>query len=266
MVRAESLRSKAYNLWVQNPYITAKKACKELQLIYKTHGRYVNNLLSAFRSYHKFGLPQEAHPFPEHRVFEWQKVQRDDVSCGVALRSGWVEVANRNGMLVFRHPLGSVHWYREGLVRLYLKGELQLAKAKELFCRAFSWFSPEEWKKCLDVPLKEVYKKWIFEVGAPVPRFDIRQFERSHGIRIFTDGSHPTAVHVGESVPFWIDEQRQATHFLAETVQQFGTEIKEHLKLIQLWQKEAKVKRKPIILRKIKGYRQPQQSLLNWMI
>ena len=121
-------------------------------------------------------------------------------------------------------------------MRLYLRGAVQLARAKELFCRAFSWFSDEQLCRFLDVPLREESRHWTFEVGSTLPRFDIRKFNRSHGIRIFADKSHPTAVEVEESQPFWIGELREA-------VELFGLEIKEHLKLIKEWQKEARTNR-----------------------
>jgi len=152
---------------------------------------------------------------------------------------------NNNEMWVFRDDLGSVHWYKEGLVLLYLKGELKLAKVKELFCKAFSFMTQDRvfFEKYLDVPLKEVYRKWVFDMGKPVPKFDIRTFERSHGLRIFTDLSHPTSIHISEAQPFWLDEQRQATSELGGVVQQLGIEIQEHLKLIKMWQEEAKANR-----------------------
>lgn len=73
---------------------------------------------------------------------------------------------------------------------------------------------------------------WVFDVGASVPRFDIRTFERSHGLRIYTDGSHPSAIEVEETEPFWLSNFRRVT-------EQFGQEIKEHLKLIKTWRREA---------------------------
>jgi hypothetical protein len=249
MVRDDSIAKKVYDLWIENPYWTAKKICKKVELDYKQHGNYVNKLLSHFRSYHKFGSPQKAH-LPKHRVFEWENIPRSELPGEGSLSKrlkfwGWREVSNRNDMWTYKdkNGRGNVHWYKGGLVRLYLDGELRLARAKELFCRAFSWMKPQELSKYLDVPLKEVYKKWTFEMGVPIPRFDIRTFERSHGIRIFADESDPRAIHVGESTPFWIDEQRQATAELSETVKQFGLEIQEHMKLIKLWQKEAKQQR-----------------------
>lgn len=258
--RGESIRKKVYEAWVQNPYFTATKICRKLHLKYKKHGNYVNKLLSEFRSYHKLGLPLGPQKLPHKRVFVWENVPRS-LFCGVrvvgrefeseghlraAMRlCGWSEVANRNQMWVFRDDLGAVHWYKGGLVRLYLRGALQLAKAKELFCRAFSWLGDEELAKYLDVPLREKSKHWVFELGAPVPRFDIRKFERSHGIRIFADGSHPTAVEVEETEPFWIGELREVTRA-------FGEEIKAHMELIKEWQKEAKARREQGLWNRIK--------------
>jgi hypothetical protein len=271
MVTGVSIRKRVLEGWIKNPYLTPKKLCYDLQLDYKVHGRYVKKLLSEFRGYYTFGSPQKGHVFPEHRVFEWENIPRSllpVVASEVSLRSlGWVPVANRNNMWVFRDPRGTVLWYKEGLVRLYLRGELQLAKAKELFCKAFGWFDGNDLRKYLDVPLKEAYKKWTFDLGSPVPRFDIRQFERSHGLRIFTDGSHPTSIHVGESLPFWIDEQREATKEFGQVVQQFGIEIKEHLKLIRLWQEQATTMRLKSLKRKLKKAEPPsQKSLLEWML
>ena len=262
-----SIRKNLYNLWAYNPYLTPKKACEQLQLDYKHHGNYVKKLLSEFRSYYSFGSPQEALRCPHRRVFVWERVVGDRVE---ALKGGWVEVANKNGMFVFRHDLGSVHWYRNGLVRLYLRGSVQLARAKELFCKAFSWFSNEEFKKYLDVPLREESKHWVFDLGAPVPRFDIRKFERSHGLRIYNDKSHTTSIEVEETSPFWIDEWRKTNQEFGRVIGQFGVEIKEHLKLIQEWQKEAVTRigvYAPRRKQRIKTTQPPiQRNLLGWML
>ena len=251
-VRVNSITEKVYEEWVKNPYATAVKICENCHFDYKQHGKYVNNLLSQFRSHCDLGLPQEPLRL-EHRTFEWSCIPREellglgDIDRRLSFhRPGWKRALdNNNEMWVFRDDLGSVHWYKEGLVLLYLKGELKLAKVKELFCKAFSFMTQDRafFEKYLDVPLREVFRKWIFEMGKPVPKFDIRTFERSHGLRIFTDLSHPTSIHVSEAQPFWLDEQRQANTELSGVVQQLGVEIQEHLKLIKMWQEEAQVNR-----------------------
>jgi len=142
-------------------------------------------------------------------------------------------------MWVFRDDRGSVHWYKGGVVRLYLRGAVQLARAKELFCRAFSWFSDEQFVEFLDCPIREELRHWVFDVGAPMPRFDIRNFEKSHGLRIFTDGSHPTSLEVEETRPLSLVQFEETIGKLDGTIDNFGVNLKEHLNLIQTWQKEA---------------------------
>jgi len=239
MVTPKSIRQQVYEKWVENPYLKPKQVCFVLELDYHIHGNYVKKLLSEYRSYHKFVLPLEPH-LPHRRVFVWENILRDLVK----LPNGWVEVVNRNKMWVYHDDSGTVHWYRGGLVRLYLKGPVMLARAKELFCSAFSFLPWDQIRKYVDVPLREESKHWVFELGAPVPRFDIRQFERSHGMRIFADKSHPTGVEVEETSPFWISEIQNSLMEFGRLHEQFAKSLEEHVKLIKEWQKEAQERRK----------------------
>lgn len=219
MVIPDSIRSRVYEKWVENPYLTAKPMCKELGLDFKYHGRYLNKMLSEFRSYHKFVRPEK--PYPSHRTFQWDGIVFDEEK---GLSYGWVKSKSRDGRLIFYGDYGSVHWYKNGCVLLYLQGPVQLARAKELFCRAFNWLKGKELSEYVDRPIHETFRKWVFELGAPVPPCDIRQFERSHGIRIFTDGSHPTGLHVSETDPFWLTELKDVQLLFAEN-------LKTHLKV-----------------------------------
>jgi len=238
LVTENSIRQRVYRKWVENPYLKPKQVCYALKLNYRKHGNYVKKLLSEFRSYHKFVLPQEAH-LPHKRVFVWDCVPRELLRRRLGLgvdepdpyrAFGWVMAANRNRMYVFRDDRGTVHWYKGGLVRLYLRGPVMLARAKELFCRAFSFLSDEELSRFVDVPLREESRHWVFDLGAPVPRFDIRKFERSHGIRIFADGSHPTAIEVEESTPFWLSK-------LEKTQELFADNIEKHVQVQEVTRK-----------------------------
>ena len=84
-----------------------------------------------------------------------------------------------------------------------MKGAVMLAQVKELFCIAFWWFSFDELNKYLDVPLREVERHWVFDIGTPGTPFTINNFMQSHGFQILVDKSHPNAVEVHETVPFW---------------------------------------------------------------
>jgi hypothetical protein len=224
-----SIRERTLTLFAGNPHLKAKKICEILRLNYREKGRYINSLLSDFKCHYDFGLPQKA-LVPHRRVFVWKNVEG---SREKALGCGWEPVKNRNGMLVFRGDGGSVHWYKGGLVRLCLRGELQLARAKELFSRAFGWFTTTRLCKYVDAPTHETTREWVFDVGSPLPRFDIRHFEGSLGIRIYSDGSHPRAVEVRETEPLWLDRFERVTD-------KFAGQIEGHLGLIKEWRKEVK--------------------------
>jgi hypothetical protein len=249
-----SIRQKVYRLWTENQCLKARQICKTLGLLYKEHGNYVNKLLSTFRSNTNFGLPldpQELHK----RIFSWENVPRQslleylcckeqDLTKEKLTTAGWIKVSNRNSMLKFPNRRGTVHWYKGGRVLIYLKKRLSLAQAKELFSRAFNWLDGKTLSRYLDVPLREESRHWVFEVGETLPRFDVPKFKASHGIRVYSDKSHPKAVEVEETIPFWIDEFRDVAESFGETVNHFGIEIEEHMKLIRQWQKEAISRRK----------------------
>ena len=245
----DSIRQKVFCLWTENQCLKARQICENLGLLYKQHGNYVNNLLSTFRSNTNLGLPLEAQEL-HRRIFSWEHVPRQsllehlcceeqDLSKEKLAKVGWRKSSNKNSMLRFSNWRGTVHWYKGGRVLLYLKKPLLLANAKELFSRAFNWFDGKTLSKYVDVPLREESRHWVFEVDKPVPRFDIRKFKASQGIHIYSDKSHPKAVEVEETIPFWIDELRDVAQSFGKTVAQFGVEIKEHMKLIREWRKEA---------------------------
>ena len=223
----------------KTPHAKPKAICKLLGLDYKKHGQYINTLKSQFNSNHVFDSPQ----IPQKRIFEWECIVEDfDWRMKYRKRAvrklyGWVKPMQpqRNPFLIFRGDYGTVHWYKSGKVLLYLRGQVQLARVKELFSKAFSFLPDEMLTSYLDLPLRCVSRKMIFEMGKKVPRFDIRFYEKSHGMRIFADGSHPTSIHVVETNPFWLGELENVTDKLAN-------EIKEHLALIQDYREEAKAR------------------------
>lgn len=242
-----TLKNLIYGLWVQNPHLTASKICqilrkeqKDWHVYYQNHGGYINKLLSEFRSYPKLGSPQRPlNPSLHRRVFVWEFLSRDYYLKENG--GGWQDVDNQNGMMVFRHEhLGSVHWYKGGKVILYLRGELSLNHVKELFCEAYRSVLPHKvLMKYVEADLRfnETERHWVFDLGVPIPRFEIPHFVRSHGMGIGADGSHPTGIEIRESKPFWIGE-------VYGTLELFAEQIKSHLELIETWKKEAETRAK----------------------
>ena len=235
-----SIRQQVFKMLREVPHAKPQFICKRLGLDYKKHGKYINTLKSNFNSNYKIGSPQ----IPHRRIFVWECVVEDfDTRIFYRKRAihklyGWKPVMQpqRNPFLIFRGDHGTIHWYKSGKVLLYLRGRVQLARVKELFSEGFSFLSDEHLNRYLNAPLRTESRKMTFDVGKEIPRFDIRYYEKSHGIRVFTDGSHPTSVHVLETEPFWLGGLENVTDKLAH-------EIEEHLALIQDYRKEAKERR-----------------------
>ena len=229
----DTIKQRALALFQQNQKIKAKQACSKLNLPYDEKGKLINNYLSEFRYHLKFGnIPSEPKSLPHWRKWVWNSVVFSEEAHSRALCCGWRESRNRNGMLVFSGGLGSVEWFRNGTVLVLVKGSSHLGRAKTLFCRAFSFLSDDELKVLCSGSLREFGRHWVFDQEKEMPRFEIDQFRKSHGLRIFSDRSHPTAVEVEELEPIYLQGFIEAQNKLAEN-------IRAHLDLIDAYRKEA---------------------------
>jgi len=227
-----SIRKAVFEILEENPYLLRQKIIEVLREKYgivNVNKQTISNYKQDFKRHTPIlGLPLE----PYKRVFRWENVSGDRER---ALGCGWFRAKNRNGMLVFRHPFGSVHWYENGSVYLYLSSSFKrtnwLARVKSLFCKAFEFLmNLELLLSYVEGHPKEVGRHMVFDIGAPMPRFKIDYYEKSHGLTIYSNGSHPTAVEVSETIPIWL--------------KQFEEQIKEHLKLIKMFQAESEARRK----------------------
>lgn len=204
----------------------------------------IKNYKQAFlESNHQKALPLR----PHRRVFEWFvsrsfEFEKAALSPDPGRKGIWRVVENKGRtMMIFRYPFGVVHWYKNGKVLVYLQGEFSWAKVKEVFSRAFlGVLGKKELVEQLDAPVKEVGKHWVFQVGQTLPRFEIRQFEKGHGLRIYTDGSHPTAVEVAETEPFWLNR-------MDDIANSFQESMNEHLKIIEIFRKESESRSKQLL-------------------
>lgn len=230
-----SIKKQVLTVWMEKPFFKPKKICHILRLDYQQHGNYVRNLLSQFRCNQNLAYPKK--PILHKRSFVWFGVGWGFAPKGETLKNfGWRQSCNQNGHWVFKSVDGSVQWFKNGTVMLHLKGELLVARAKELFSKAFGWFPKDLLVKFLDVPMREHRRHWVFEVGSPLPRFYIDRFKASHGLAFYSDGSHPTSVEVEETQPFWLGSLENVCNGLAGN-------IKAHLELIEIWKREAEQRR-----------------------
>jgi len=218
---------------MQNPRITPKQACLQLRISYHKHGHTVRTYLSEFRcQYENSAGAYWAKNLPHWRRWEWNKVEMTEQRLSEALSNGWRNVKNKNGMRQFKSSEGSVQWYPGGSVVICLRGSSNLGRAKGLFCLAFSWLSDSEKLSLCEGSFREVGRHWVFDQEKPMPRFSINQFQKSHGLRIYSDGSHPTAIEAEETVPLYLQNIITAQNLLAQN-------LRSHLELIENWKREA---------------------------
>lgn len=242
-----STRKAVFNILEQNKDL---KPSQIIEILKKDFG-VTNPNKQTIRNYKaewKKGTLCYASPLrPHRRVFEWLVV-RSKRRENKALDRGWNIVSNRNQMMVFRGDAGSVHWYPKGKVLLYLRGQAMMSKAKELFCRAF-WnvIGKNETLKSVSAPVREIGRHMVFDLGHKLPKFEIRYYEKSHGIRIFSDGTHPTAVEVAETEPFWLNRLDDMADVFSETGESFKESMDRHLSAIGTFEEESKIRNKELI-------------------
>lgn len=135
-------------------------------------------------------------------------------------------------MLVFRDKLGSVQWFESGTANVLPKGSSNLADAKTLLCRAFTWLDNLELSSLCEGSPREIGRHWVFDVGVDLPRFKLPFFRKTHGLTIKSDGSHPGKLEVVETVPLYLQETNNTLSLFAEN-------IRAHLELIRVLTIEA---------------------------
>lgn len=157
--------------------------------------------------------------------FNWQishnrNRERLRSKCGISL--GW----HRNGTVVFRfkgfRPQGH-------LLTAFIQSFLDVVIASGL--------NEIEAINYLQALFKEYYRTISFhstiETGQILPKTKINDFKKSHGIIIkLGDGSHPTAVEIEQTEPFWFNK-------IEEIIDNLGIQIDSHLNLIKLWREES---------------------------
>jgi len=209
-------------------YVTTKDICEEIGLDYETNKNYVRKeRCVAQNRYTVTVMEHDSH----RNKFVWQLPEwrhYKDTMEEAEFHYGWN--FSKHNKLWFYHDstLGSILWHNTDRVELFLRGSPQLAKAKQLFNNGF-------FRNHLVDDFKEVdrvfnigrieTKHHTFEIGEKLPRFQIDYFAGSHGLTLYTDGSHPESLEVSETKPFWLDE-------LYEIKDGFKTDMAEHMTLL----------------------------------
>ena len=246
-----NLKEQALKLYMENPYHTPKSLCESMNLDHAVHGATMRTYLWEFKRQFKNGSLQISHNFPvrHRRVFEClEKVVLSEERETVALCHDWKLSSNRNRMLLFKGLNGSVVWYRNGHVLIYLQGKAPLARALELFWAAFEFLGDKECDRVSKLVIPRSRHN-VFCFGVPLPRMDIRYYEPSYGLRLVVDGSHPDSLEVIESQPLLLQPILKTVYGLVENQKVFSENLRSHAdyaknmnEVAHTWKKEAETR------------------------
>jgi len=235
-----NLKEQALRLYLENPYHTAKSLCQIMELDYSTYGHTLRTYIWEFKRQLKNGSLQSSHnnqPVSHRRVFECLlKVDLSEEREKAALKVGWKKTSNRNRMLRFKGLNGSVVWYRNGHVLIFLQGMAPLARALELFWAGLGFLGDKECDR-LSKMVVSVRRHTFFDFGIPFPRFDIRYYEATLGLRLVSDGTHPKGFEAIETEPFWLNR-------LDEVADKFGRHMDRHEHLVNTLAEESEARRR----------------------
>ncbi len=130
-----SVRQRISELLSRNPLLTAKNLCKLLGLSYESHGAYVNNCKSIWRSNYN---NEHGSKCSIHAWRGWCYVP-SGLDKNKAVSQGWLVSRARNRWLLWKDRLGRLQWFETGRVNLYVRKPANLGRVYQLICNGFSF-------------------------------------------------------------------------------------------------------------------------------
>jgi len=132
-------------------------------------------------------------------------------------------------------------WYQDGTVQFRFKGSRSKSDLLAAFSQAF-WLvlrgAGNSEMRLADF-LRALFKARyipgpvhrVFDVGEPLPRFNIKYYEKSRGLAVKADRSHPTALEFEEREPPWSKKLDEASDKISNAADLFAENIKTHLEV-----------------------------------
>jgi len=190
----------------KNPLLTARNLCKLLDLSYESHGAYVNNCKSIWKSNQK---NEHGSKCSIHAWRGWCYVP-SGLNRSKAVEQGWLVSRARNRWLLWKDKLGRLQWFETGRVNLYVRRPANLGKAYQLVCNGFSFTGLLTDLKAIEQVLAGVRFKgahYVFITEQRLPRLTIDLFAKSNGVIIKVgDVSHPSGVEIIATYPDWAEK------------------------------------------------------------
>lgn len=235
-----NIREGIRNLLRQNPKFSTKKICSMLGLPYPIYKGYVRKEACIFRREsvtHVTVTPEHSH----RNKYVWKIEAWEGIKA--KLSKPW-KYSQTNRLWFFHDDiLGSILWHNTNRIELLLKGRLQLARVKELFCHAFlDYVTIHEIDQVFGQGVIES-RHHVFPISQQLPKFEIDYFAGSHGLTVYSDGSHKNAIEVSETKPFWLEE-------LHEIGDNFKQDMNRHMALLDTMNQKV-AEKEPKLLGKI---------------
>lgn len=221
----------------ENPHLSfafLKKKLHEKNVNLKD--QTIRNYISNWRLYSKNGLVPSSHSGLGHLVVGFGAGLWE-----IAAFLGWSVSKNRNRCRRISRLGITLFWFQDGTVQFRFKGSRSEVDLLAAFSQAFwrvlraAGNSEVGLADFLKAVFKSRYRQGpvhrTFDLGEPLPRFNIKYYEKSRGLAIKSDGSHPTALEIVEREPPWCSKLDDASDKISKAADLFAENIKTHLEV-----------------------------------
>lgn len=210
-----SLRKQIFDLWDENPLLSAKMICKLLDLCYKKRKQLIWKYHSQWRTSQKKQIGSKCQKPSFHKPSAWVYVDKLKLQLEHFLERGWIQTKAKNKYLMFKSPgYGHMKYFpTTGRVNIHTIKPHSRGRLFQLFCNGFSMNGLIDSMQILDQILKSIRFKGahaVFSAPDRLPYMEIKMFQLSNGITIkLGDRSHPNGIEVEYCYPDWAEKNEQ---------------------------------------------------------
>lgn len=214
-----SIRSQVFHELGKNPLLTAKPLCQILQIPFKEHKSYINNLRSQWKANYRNEQGSKCLKFHNWRGWAYapQAVDR-----AAALGKGWIQSRGRNRALIFRDRLGRLEWFETGRVNIWIRKIANTGKKAQLLANGFFRTGLIADIRVLKVFIDSVRfhgAHVVVDTGEKLPYAKIDFLKDSLGVVAkIGDLSDPTGLELEFHMPKWAEEAAEDRKAFIEIV------------------------------------------------
>ena len=214
-----TLRQKILQEIANNPLITAKKVCENVNIPYSKYRQYVWNLKTNYKN--EQGSNRS---FSFHAV-RFYGFALKSIDRSIALEKGWVLSKSKNRRFIFKCSLGRMDWFENGRIVVWIRKPVSEARLFQIICYGFSYTGLID-EALLDAFLHSFKYKGahlVQNVGQPLPYVRNDLLKDPLGVIVkLGDRSHPKGLELEFCLPKWAEDFRILTEQNIKTVESFN--------------------------------------------